>query len=146
FLSDKYKTVKKVLMICVSGMLLFSLVFFQMDHFLTLLIVGALFYFFSSPVGALSDSLAQSQADLLNESFGSIRTWGSIGFAFSSLLVGEVLNRLGIQFIVWPYISFGLILLFIVFLLDDVKTNDSPISLYDINLLIKNKPFILFIC
>lgn len=145
FLSDKYKTVKKMLIISVIGMLLFSIIFFKMDHLMTLLIFGALFYFFSSPVGALSDSLAQRQADHLNVSFGSIRTWGSIGFAFSSLIVGEILNMFGVQFIVWPYISFGLILLMIVFLITDVTSDSSPARLKDIKLLITNKPFIIFL-
>lgn len=145
FLSDKYKTVKKMLIISVIGMLLFSIVFFNMEHLVTLLIFGALFYFFSSPVGALSDSLAQRQADNLNVSFGSIRTWGSIGFAFSSLMIGEFLNIFGIQFIVWPYISFGLILLIIVFKTADVKSDSAPARFSDVKLLMTNKPFITFL-
>jgi len=103
------------------------------------------FTFFSSPVGALSDSLAQRQADRLNVSFGSIRTWGSIGFAFSSLIIAEVLNSVGIQFIVWLYVLFGLILLFIVFRISDVQTDSTPIRLQDITQLIKNKPFVAFL-
>lgn len=145
FLSDKYKTVKKMLMISVIGMLLFSVVFFSMDSLMSLLIFGALFYFFSSPVGALSDSLAQRQADTLNVSFGSIRMWGSIGFAFSSLVVGEILNIFGVPFIVWPYISFGLVLLAIVFLITDVRSDSTPAHLGDVRLLIKNKPFLIFL-
>lgn len=145
FLSDKYKTVKKMLIISVIGMILFSIIFFKMDSLVTLLIFGAFFYFFSSPVGALSDSLAQRQADNLNISFGSIRMWGSIGFAFSSLIIGEFLNIFGVQFIVWPYISFGLILLIIVFLIADVQSDSAPVKLMDVPLLIKNKPFIIFL-
>src|SRR5690625_917230 len=145
FLSDKYKTVKKMLIISVIGMLLFSIVFFNMNGLSTLLIFGALFYFFSSPVGALSDSLAQRQADRLNVSFGSIRTWGSIGFAFSSLIVGEILNIFGVQLITWPYLSFGLILLIVVFIIQDVKTDSSPVQLSDVRLLITNKPFLIFL-
>lgn len=145
FLSDKYKTVKRMLIISVIGMLLFSVIFFNMEGLVTLLIFGALFYFFSSPVGALSDSLAQRQAEHFNISFGSIRMWGSIGFAFSSLFVGELLNIYGIQFIVWPYLSFGLILLLIIFSITDVKSPSAPARLKDIQLLLKNKAFLTFL-
>src|SRR5699024_12515180 len=87
FLSDKYRTVKWLLIMTIIGMLIFSILFFQMNHLFFILIFGALFYFYSSPVGALGDSLAQRQADLRNISFGSIRPWGSIGFALSSLVI-----------------------------------------------------------
>src|SRR5690625_2637465 len=98
YLSDKYKTVKRMLILSIIGMLVMSITFFNMDSLLTILIIGALFYFFSSPVGALSDSLAQRRAQDLHISFGSIRMWGSVGFAFSSLIVGEILTKFGVQF------------------------------------------------
>src|SRR5699024_12282848 len=78
-------------------MLIFSILVFQMNHLFFILIFGALFYFFSSPVVALGDSLAQRQADLLNISFGSIRTWGSIGFALSSQ-IGRASCRVSVWF------------------------------------------------
>src|SRR5699024_11980706 len=70
--------------ISIIGMLIMSMLFFSMGHLVTILIFGALFYFFSSPVGAFGDSLAQRRADELNISFGSIRMWGSIGFGLRS--------------------------------------------------------------
>src|SRR5690625_4751329 len=73
YLSDKYKTVKWMIVICISGLLLSSLVFFQMKHLGKILFVGAILYFFSYPVGALADSLGQRRANDLNISFGTIR-------------------------------------------------------------------------
>src|SRR5699024_4283152 len=96
FLSDKYRTVKWVLIMTIVGMLIFSVLFFQMNHLIFILMFGALFYFFSSPVVELGDSLAQRQADLLNISFGSIRTWGSIGFALSSIVICKLFNIFGV--------------------------------------------------
>src|SRR5690625_891890 len=147
FLSDKYRTVKWVLIMLIIGMLIFIILFFQMIHLFFILIFGALFYFFSSPVGALGDSLAQRQADLLNISFGSIRTWGSIGFALSSLVIGQLLNIFGVEFMRWPYLLFGTILLIVAFQISDVKTtdNEQTISFRDLKLLIANKPFVYFL-
>src|SRR5690625_2894323 len=90
YMSDKYKTMKRFLILSIVGMLLSSISFFQMNHLLALLLFGAILYFFSSPVGALSDSLAQQRANELNVSFGTIRTWGSVRYALSALLVGQL--------------------------------------------------------
>src|SRR5699024_7431912 len=70
YLSDKYKTVKRMLIISVIGMLIFSIVFFQMDSLLAILVFGAFFYFFSSPFVALSDVLAHRSATVLGIFFG----------------------------------------------------------------------------
>ena len=145
YLSDKYKTVKKMLIISVIGMLIASIIFFQMNHLIAILIIGSIFYFFSSPVGALSDSLAQRRALQLNVSFGSIRTWGSVGFAFSSLIVGELLSRIGIGYMVFPYVFFGSILLVVAFFIKDVETDSTPVSFKDVQLLLKNFPYLLFL-
>src|SRR5690625_643108 len=145
YLSDKYKTVKRMLILSVIGMLIASVIFFQMNHLVTILIVGAFFYFFSSPVGALSDSLAQRRANDLRISFGAIRTWGSVGFAFSSLVVGEMLDRFGVHFMVWPYVILGAILLIISFTIQDVKADTSPVKFKDIGKILTNKPFLLFL-
>ncbi|MGM8212092.1 MFS transporter [Virgibacillus sp. W0430] len=145
YMSDKYKTIKRMLFICVIGLLISSIIFFKMNGFIAILCVGAIFYFFSSPVGALSDSLAQRRAFDLRVSFGTIRTWGSIGFAFSSLVVGWVLTSIGIEHMIWPYLIFGIAILFIVVRLTDVETDSDPIQLKDVSQLVKNKPFILFL-
>lgn len=146
FLSDKYKTVKWILIMTIIGMLIFSILFFQMNQLIFILIFGAMFYFFSSPVGALGDSLAQRQADLLNISFGSIRTWGSIGFALSSLFIGQLLNIFGVEFMRWPYLIFGTVLLVIAFQISDVKTTDhQSVNFNDLKTLFSNKQFVSFL-
>ncbi|WP_010651663.1 MFS transporter [Oceanobacillus massiliensis] len=145
YLSDKYKTVKRILLICIIGLLIGSTVFFQMDTLPAILITGALFYFFATPVGALTDSLAQRRSVDLNVSFGSIRMWGSVGFAISSLIVGEVLARFGIQYMSWVYLVFGIMALITLFPLKDVAVDAQPVRIKDISRLIKNKPFLIFL-
>lgn len=145
YLSDKYKTVKLILLICVVGLLISSVVFFQMNGLIAILIAAAVFYFFSSPIGALGDSLGQRRADDLGVSFGTIRMWGSIGFATSALIVGEILDKVGIQYMIWPYLFFGTIALIVVFRLTDVKVDSEPIQLIDVSKLFKNKSFLIFL-
>ncbi|WP_010097496.1 MFS transporter [Ornithinibacillus scapharcae] len=145
YLSDKYKTVKRILLICITGLLIFSTVFFQMNSLISIMFMGAVFYFFTTPIGGLGDSLAQRRADELGVSFGTIRTWGSIGFALSSLIIGEILSRYGVQYMIWPYLFFGFIALLVVTRLKDVKVETDPVKLKDVGILIKNKGFLFFL-
>ncbi|WP_369413985.1 MFS transporter [Aquibacillus saliphilus] len=145
YMSDKYQTVKRIIILCLVGVLLFSTIFFQMDSLVTVLIMGAAMFFFASPIGALGDSLSQRRAQALGKSFGAIRTWGSIGFATSSLLVGEFLSMVGIQYIVWPYLFFAAAALVVAFILKDVKVETQPIQLSDVKVLLKNRPFLIFL-
>ncbi|WP_174615823.1 MFS transporter [Virgibacillus ihumii] len=145
YMSDKYKTVKRMLIICIIGLLISSVLFFQMNGLIAIILMGAVFYFFTSPIGALGDSLAQRRADDLQVSFGTIRTWGSIGFATSSLIVGEILSSIGVQYMIWPYVIFGAIALAVAFRLTDVKVESDPIQFSDIKQLLQNKPFLIFL-
>ncbi|MFD2760235.1 MFS transporter [Lentibacillus juripiscarius] len=145
YLSDKYKTIKGVLLICIIGLLISSIVFFQMEGLLAILLAGFVFYFFTSPIGGLGDSLAQRRADELRVSFGTIRTWGSVGFATSSLVVGQILSATDVQYMIWPYLFFGTAALIVAWRLTDVRVESDPVHLKDISALIKNKPFILFL-
>lgn len=145
YMSDKYQTVKRILIICLVGLLISSVFFMQMTSLPLLLSLGAVFFFFAAPIGALGDSLSQRRADELGISFGTIRMWGSIGFATSSLVVGEFLSAVGIQFMIWPYLLLGGAALAVCFKLSDVKVSAPPIKLNDLMKLIKNKPFVVFL-
>ncbi|MFC3039429.1 MFS transporter [Virgibacillus xinjiangensis] len=145
YLSDKFKTVKWILLVCIIGLIIGSTLFFQMNTLLTIILMGAVFYFFTTPIGALGDSLAQRRADELNISFGTIRTWGSIGFAISSLLIGAILDIIGVQYMLLPYLFFGFLALLVVFQLSDVRMDAKPVQLKDVRKLSGNKPFLLFL-
>ncbi|WP_277674514.1 MFS transporter [Piscibacillus halophilus] len=145
YLSDKYKTVKKILLLCIIGLIIFSSIFFSMNHFIWIMMIGFFFYFFATPIGALGDSLAQRRADEVGVSFGTIRTWGSIGFATSSLAIGLVLTFTGVEYMVWPYLTFAFIALFVTLRVQDVDVAKDPISFADVKKLLLNKPFILFL-
>ncbi|WP_112182362.1 MULTISPECIES: MFS transporter [Paraliobacillus] len=145
YMSDKYQTVKRMLLICLVGLLISSSIFFQMTTLPLLLVLAGVFYFFTAPVGALADSLSQRRADALRISFGSIRTWGSIGFATSSLLVGELLEVIGIKYLLAPYLFMGGLALLVCFKLKDVRVKVPPIQFRDLKRLIQNYPFIIFL-
>lgn len=145
YMSDKYQTVKRMLLICVIGLIITSIIFFQMTTLTQILAMGAVFYFFTSPIGGLGDSMTQRRAGELGIAFGSIRTWGSIGFAISSLLIGNIFSIFGIQYILIPYLFFGFVALIVCFVLRDVEGGSSKLKFSDLKLLARNKPFFIFL-
>lgn len=106
FLSDKYKSIKRVLFICILGMIVSSVGLFQMNSFFPFMIMAFIFFLFRSPVGALGDSLSQKTADQFGQSFGSIRMWGSVGFAISALVSGMILSQVGIDKLIYLFLFF----------------------------------------
>lgn len=145
YMSDKYKTIKRMILICICGLLLSGFIFFQAEQLVYILLTGMVFYFFTTPVVALGDSLGQRRANELGIAFGSIRTWGSIGFATSSLLIGAFLTNVGIGYMMWPYLILGTISLFFATRLTDVKANEESVEMSDIKKLVQNKPFFIFL-
>lgn len=145
YMSDKFQTIKYILIICLIGLLTVGTIFFQMNTLIAILLMGAVFYFFTTPIAALSDSLAQRRTHELEIPFGTVRMWGSIGFATSSLIIGNILTKFGVQYMILPYLLFGAFALIVVFRLQDVKVSSDPIHFKDINLLVKNKPFVIFL-
>src|SRR5699024_12804236 len=96
-------------------------------------------------INGQGDSLAQRYANNIKISFGSIRMWGSVGFAFSTLIVGEVLTRIGVQHIAWPYIAFGTFALLVSIKLKDANYDTTPVKIADLKKIFQNTSFLWFL-
>ncbi len=145
YMTDKYRTSKKIILFCIIGTLVGSLFLFQTINYYFL--IGAVFIFqgFLSPVGGLGDSLTQKTAIRLSTSFGSIRLWGSLGFAIMSLLMGFLLAKIGVQYLYLPFLFFLILTLVFTLRIRDVETSSVPISIRDATKLLGNKKFMLFL-
>ncbi len=145
YLSDKFKTVKKVLIACLIGVILASTVLFQMESYITIIIMVAIFYTFMGPIGALADSLSQRVAGIAGVPFGSIRMWGSIGFAVTSLIGGMILEKIGISNLMYPYLVLGASALAAAFFVRDVNASSTPVTLKDASRLLKKPELSIFL-
>lgn len=145
YMTDKYRTSKKMIIICLICSTLTGLVMFLSYRYSLLIFTVFIFYIFMAPIGGLSDSLTQKTAFKMKISFGTIRMWGSIGFAVMSLLSGFLLAFIGIQYIYIPFLLFIVITLFISFGLKDSEASKKHISVYDALQLLKNRKLISFI-
>ncbi|ULL16105.1 MFS transporter [Paenibacillus sp. H1-7] len=97
FISDKHKTVKPILLVLLICAFSVSLGFFSATSFFAILFFYALFSCFHSATGPLAETLCIAYASQHQKSFGQIRLWGEVGVGMSSLLLGIVIDRIGIH-------------------------------------------------
>lgn len=145
YMTDKYKTSKRTILFCLAGSLISALFLFQNISYSLLIVAVFIFFAFMSPVGGLGDSLAQKTANQFKISFGSIRLWGSLGFACMSLVGGFLLATIGVSFIYVPFLFFTFVALLIAFTVKDVETSKKPVQFKETAKLIKNKRFMFFL-
>lgn len=88
--SDRAKTRSRVLIMVFLMAGLTALGFYVSEIYWVLLLANALFYIFFQPVVALLDGFTLEMLEFRKSrfSFGTIRTFGSIGYAVSMLVVG----------------------------------------------------------
>ncbi|MFV2048979.1 MFS transporter [Metabacillus sp. YM-086] len=144
YASDKYKTVKKVLFACLIGFSVSVIWLFQIDSFLWIIIAGSLFFFFFSPVNPLADNLAKRQSQIHSVTFGSIRMWGSIGFALVSLFSGFLLTKFGIGFLAIPITVLAVSTCLLSLTLTDAKAGSKKVNYKDIGMFFKDPTLTAF--
>jgi PPP family 3-phenylpropionic acid transporter len=97
FVSDKRKTVKRILILLMSCCLLTGLGLFSVNTFVWIMLCYIVFSFFNSATAPLTETLCFSYARENNKEYGRIRLWGEIGVGISALLLGLLIERIGIH-------------------------------------------------
>lgn len=95
-LSDRFRTLKKTIILILSGQLVMVLLLFNTDVYSILFIIVTGFYFFQAPLNGLNDSQIMLHVKESGKSYASFRVWGSIGFAFAAVMSGLVLTSMGV--------------------------------------------------
>jgi MFS transporter, PPP family, 3-phenylpropionic acid transporter len=93
--SDKYRTIRKLLILLFAGQLIMLAALLQAESFGLVILVMTAFYFFQTPIQPLSDSLTLLSVSHTGRNYPSIRIFGSIGFALSAYLIGILLKQQG---------------------------------------------------
>jgi MFS transporter, PPP family, 3-phenylpropionic acid transporter len=144
-LSDKYRTVKKVLMTILVGQWLMAFLVFQSSAYTLLLALMTLFFFFQSPTTSLNDSLTLLTIRGTKKSFASFRVWGSIGFAFAALVFGQLLKGKGTELIpILCLCTIGCSLLICFFVKDAREGSKNRPDFSNLLPIISSRPFVAF--
>lgn len=151
YLSDKYKTVKKlfiIIMIIFAGA---SWLFYTVDssQFVLHLILVALCGGFSNLGMGVEDNWVLESDERTRSFFSVIRAFGSFGWAIGGIVLGYLINNFGYKSMSVMVLFFTVITLAgCLFLGDAVKSNDptsQSITKKDVLELLRNKTYILVI-
>jgi PPP family 3-phenylpropionic acid transporter len=93
--SDKYRTIKKILVCLLIGQFLMVSLLFSTDSFILICFLMLAFYFCQTPMNPLSDSLILLSSQFTGTPYALVRIFGSLGFAFMAFFMGQLLKFTG---------------------------------------------------
>jgi PPP family 3-phenylpropionic acid transporter len=129
YVSDKRKTVKRILQMILISSFLLSIGLFSVDTFVQIMLFYTVFMLFKSSAGPLAETLCISYAHQNNKDFGRLRLWGEVGVGTSALLLGIIVERIGINYLWFIYAVLLCFAITATFLLRDTKAASAPVTL-----------------
>lgn len=144
-ISDRMKTIKKVLVFILCFAALSSVPMFMADTFLIICLFLVVFMFFFTSVGPLTESLMISFSYEHNRNYGSIRLWGEVGVGTAALWLGLSIERAGMGILGWLYLGMVLVVLLYMFWLPDARSHSIPVTKQSLKKLFANRRFLLFL-
>lgn len=146
-ISDRIRSVKKVFLLCLITSTIVIQFFPVIPSAIGMGILLAALAIFEAPLGALMDSLVIQQ--IRNEpdlSYGSIRLWGSLGYAVFAYLFGIVVDKAPMHY---NFIIFAVMATITILITRKIKDKGSASSIsfkeMRISQLLKNYSYISFL-
>lgn len=146
YLTDKYLNKRKTIMILIVGSAILITSFIFANSFIAILLCIVIFLTFQSPIIPVSDAFTYEIMEKKREiQYGRIRLMGSAGYAFMSLISGQVVARVGIEVAFIMYSALIMVGLIFIYRIDfQGKKAKVKINVSDISKLFKNRRFLLF--
>ncbi|KWX77871.1 MFS transporter [Paenibacillus jilunlii] len=95
--TDRYQNIRRIVLLMLTGTLVLSQVVFQANTYEMIYVSILFFYFFQGPLFAESNTMILSYIDGTKHRFSSFRLWGSLGWAFTAILAGPVIEWAGVS-------------------------------------------------
>jgi PPP family 3-phenylpropionic acid transporter len=145
FLSDRFRTVKRMIIAVAAGQLAAMLSLTASESFTAVFAVMVAYYFFQTPLTPLTDSLTIKTIDGTRTSYASVRMWGSLGFAVSALVFGMVFKEQMSQIAIWVALFTILASLLLSFALIDRRGSNRTIGFSGIRAVIVRREILGFL-
>lgn len=141
--SDRTKTIKKLLLLLLVSILCGTLLF-QADRVWSLLLLVVLMNVFFLPTDPLVESLNFQTSAREQVGYGSVRMFGALGYACISLTAGYALNSWGMGSLSWIFLGIGCAALLQAFGLADVQASASRASFRRLGQFFSQRETLLF--
>lgn len=145
FWSDKYRTIKKILLILHACIIAVGFGVFFSQSFWIVFVSVLVLYFVWSPCTPLIDSLGFKILKGQHHEYGKIRLWGSIGYSVIAVVSGPVLQWIGIGRIGLLFWALFLLMLFSLLFLKDQDQSMGTVSLRSVSGIFRNREFLWFL-
>ncbi|WP_285767147.1 MFS transporter [Peribacillus sp. SI8-4] len=144
-ISDKTRTIRKVLLLLIFFSSVIGYFLYDSSSYLQLILFAMLLYFFLMPIDPLTESLNFTIAEKSGISYGSIRTYGALGYAVISLVTGYVMSYFGANSLAFLFAGIGLISFIISWMMPDAPVSGKPVTLKSLKHFFSNKETLLFL-
>lgn len=144
-ISDKTRTIRKVLLLLIFFSSVIGYFLYDSSSYLQLILFAMLLYFFLMPIDPLTESLNFTMAEKSGISYGSIRTYGALGYAVISLITGYVMSYFGANSLAFLFAGIGLISFIVSWMMPDAPVSGKPVTLSSLNHFFSNKETLLFL-
>ena len=124
--SDKFRTIKSVLLLILTISILIGTFLYQSNQIWTISLFVMLMYVFYLPTDPLVESMNFQTAQSQKVTYGSVRMYGAMGYAATSLLAGFAIQFWGIRSLSWIFLTFGIVTLLLALGMKDVRASSKP--------------------
>lgn len=147
YLCDRHKTIKRyfiLMAIFFAGFILITFTLQDNNYLVHFLLMGNTLALSRVVVNLMETWIIE--VDGMYPYFGSIRSLGSLGWAFSSLLAGFIIMRFGYNWLAYVAAGLNMFVVFASFFFEDAnKQSTTKITVQDTLILFKNSRFVLLL-
>ncbi|GIO29485.1 putative transporter YwbF [Paenibacillus albilobatus] len=144
-ISDRTRTIRKVLLILVLCSTVTGFLLYSTSQYALIVLFVMLTYFFLMPVDPLTESLNFRVAEQAGISYGSLRTFGALGYAVMSLLAGYLMTEFGSRSLGYTFAGLGIVSLVVTFFMPDAPVSGKPVTMKSLKNFLSNKETLLFL-
>jgi PPP family 3-phenylpropionic acid transporter len=144
-ISDRTKTIRKVLLLLLVCTIMTGFVLYHTGTYSLIILFAMLTYFFLMPVDPLTESLNFRVAESAGISYGSLRTYGALGYAVMSLFAGYIMTSFGAHSLAYLFAAIGLVSFVITLFMPDAPVSGKPVTLSSLKHFLSSKETLLFL-
>jgi PPP family 3-phenylpropionic acid transporter len=144
-ISDKTRTIRKVLLVLLLCSAATGYFLFDSSSYVGLILFAMLLYFFLMPIDPLTESLNFRIAETAGISYGSIRTYGALGYGVMALLTGYVMSYFGSHGMALLFVAICLISFMVSWRMPDAPVTGKPVTLGSLKHFLSNKETLMFL-
>ncbi|MNO36174.1 putative 3-phenylpropionic acid transporter [compost metagenome] len=144
-ISDKTRTIRKVLLVLLLCSAVTGYFLFDSSSYVGLILFAMLLYFFLMPIDPLAESLNFRVSEAAGISYGSIRTYGALGYGVMALLTGYVMSYFGSHGMAMLFVAISLTSFIVSWFMPDAPVTGKPVTLDSLKHFLSNKETLLFL-